>query len=134
MFDDYILMIPREVFLRGDPGTKQQDITALCCVLEVGLDEETWAILERLQREFGNLSCESESCILSTDEIVERNILAMSGQDQILQEFFETKGVYSAHMLPTDPAVSVRRGPVHPCLNYDVYLDHYDVLKAPKGW
>lgn len=133
-FDDYILTIPPEVFLRADPESTQPTITALCCVLEIGLDEETWAILARLQRDFGNLSCESESYILTIADMTERNILAMSGYDQILQEFFEVKEVMRGRALPADHGVSVRRASLHPRFSYGEYLKHYSVARKPEGW
>lgn len=133
-FDDYIVTVPHEVFLRGDPETKQTTMIALVCVLDVGLDEETWTILARLQREFGNISCESESHILSIDNMIENNILAMSGQDKTLQEFFESKVIMRERVLPTDPVVSVRRASVHPRFSYWEYLKHYSVTRKPEGW
>lgn len=133
-FDDYIITIPREVFLRADSETKQTTITALTCVFEIGLDEEIWRILARLQQDFDNLSCESESHILSVDGMIEKNIIAMSGQDQILQEFFEAKGVTRGRTLPRDTAITVQRAVVYPRSSYKEYVKYYTILKKPEGW
>lgn len=133
-FDDYVVTIPRDVFLRGDPETKQTDMTALLSIVDVGLDEQTWRKLARLQRELGNLSCESETHVLSVGDIVHRDILAMSGYDQILQEFFEVRGCSEGHTLPRDNAVTVKRAPLHPRLTYKEYLKHYSVTRKPEGW
>ena len=133
-FGDYISTIPREVFLRGDTTSRQTAIVSLFCVFDVGLNEEMWAMLARLGRDFGNLSCESESRILSVDDIIEKNIIAMAGYDYILQDFFECKGVMRQRVLPMDPAVKVRRASVYPRRSYKSYLRHYFVTKKPEGW
>lgn len=132
-FGDYILTIPREVFLKADPQSLQTSQVALLSVFEAGLDEANWEKLVELQQGFGNLSCESESCILAIDEIIRRTIFGQAGQDQILQRFFEQKGIAQGRRIPMKSGVIVE--PVGSCLgDYGNYLERFDVERRPIGW
>lgn len=132
-FSDYIYIVPREVFLRADPQSPQTTQVNISSVFTVGLNETDWGNLVELQGRFGNLSCESESHILAMDEIIARNILGMSGQDQILQQFFENKGVARGRLIPMHPGVTVELAGNY-LENYHRYLEKFDVERRPRGW
>ncbi len=129
LFDDYIVVVPRHVFLRGDPQSIQDDMVILLCVFEVPLAEDVWALLVRLQDDFGNLSCESESRILFMEEMVACNVAAVAGHDVALQQFFEAKGISGGCAVPIDEDIVVRRAPMHPLPFYKDYLRYYDIAQ-----
>lgn len=128
-FDDYIVTIPREVFLRGDSESGQEDMRILFCAFEASLTEDVWNILLRLERDFGNICCESESWIVSAEELAKRQIPAIAGHDVVLRQFFESRGVHAGIAIPVDEMVGVERAPVHPLFSYEDYMRHYEVVK-----
>jgi hypothetical protein len=132
-FNDCILTIPRDVFTEADPQSTQTTQVALLSVFEAGLDETAWSKLAELQQRFGNVSCESESQILTMDEIVKKGIFGLSGQDRILQQFFEDKGVTKGRRIPMKPGIIVE--PIYFYLGgYRNYLYRYDIERRPTGW
>ncbi|MFA6354567.1 MAG: hypothetical protein WCX12_02710 [Candidatus Paceibacterota bacterium] len=65
----------------------------------IPLKEKDWAILENLQKKFGNLSEESQTVIISIDDILKNKIQIIWGHDHILKKFFLKNKINSANRL-----------------------------------
>ena len=129
-FGDYLTEIPKSVLDAADPENKRNGFTVLVSYYRVGLSDEDWTKLERLQRKFGNLSNESISVILSLAEIVEKGIKCAFAHDIALRDFFRSRDCKGADGLPIYDGTHAER--VHdPLGSYAEYLERYDVAKTP---
>ncbi len=132
-FGDYVLTIPAEVFLAADPASQQTTQVALCSVFEAGLDETAWPKLAELQETFGNISCESETAILTLDKIVREGITGTSGLDRVLRDFFyeaedDRSGEFPLHPGPTVEWVG------SPKESYRDYFGRYEIERIPANF
>lgn len=91
--------VSKEALDAADLANKKDGFTVANSYFTAGLDDETWAKLERLQKKFGNLSNESVSVITSLDEIINTGTKCAFGHDSGLKFFFEEKG-YSVYGFP----------------------------------
>ncbi len=130
-FGSYLNTVTREAILTADPTSTRDGFTTLSCYFEVGLDEENWEKLTYLQEKYSNLSNESESTILSLEEIIEQNLSGAFCHEQVLRDFFLSKGLTDAHNMRIIPdQTSVYVDP--PLATYTEYLEIYDIAKMPK--
>lgn len=105
-FGDFLDTVTKEAMDSADPANKREGFTVLSSYFTVGLDEDAWAKLVRLQTKFGNLSNESVTLITSLKKIVESGTKTAFGHDGPLQAFFASHGLPLAAQLPMVPGTS----------------------------
>jgi len=127
---DFINTIPRAVLDGADPENRRDGFSVLISYFMVGLSDDTWKVLKKLQNKFGNISAESVSVMTSLDEIVNNGTNTAFGHDQVLQRFFLSHGLKKAKRLPIVEGIeSVPIG--MPRANYADYLKEIDILRKP---
>lgn len=132
-FADYVLKIPDWVFKEADPQSPQTTQTAICSVFSVGLPEDVWEKLRYLQKIFGNVSCESESAVMTVDEIIANGLRGQSGQDLILRNFLRQKDIRRWQDIP------IHKGPIVAkmdtmCSSYQEYISRYAIERIPVNF
>ena len=108
-FQDYLFEIPRNVFLKANPGYTKGDGRELATIIEVPLPDEMWALLVELQERYGNLSNESDSCIITLEEAVRGRLRLSWMVAYILRDFWASKGIALAEQTPLHEGVLSRR-------------------------
>jgi hypothetical protein len=126
---DNIQRVPRIVFDRADAANQRGDMVSLNSFYAVPLEDDEWETLERLQREFGNLSNESISLVTTLSEIVERRTPFSWGYDQIVREFFLLHGFVEANEMYLVPDITVER--IDPVGTYADILTRFEVARRP---
>ena len=127
--------------LSADPNNTVGDHRSLCSVFAVGLPNDLWIKLERLQKKFGNLSNESITVVTTLSEIVQTGWQTAWGQDRVLQDFFLNKInrkpkpiprlVCEVENFPIMDSITMTRQAEGGFSSYDQYLARYEVLKRP---
>lgn len=132
-FADYVLKIPGWVFKEADPQSQQTTQTALCSVFSVRLPEDAWEELRHLQETFTNVSCESESAVMTVDEIIARGIKGQSGQDRIRRDFLQQKGIRRWREIPLHQGPTVKQMDTT-CDSYRKYVSRYAIERIPVNF
>ncbi|MBI2640209.1 MAG: hypothetical protein HYW90_04980 [Candidatus Sungbacteria bacterium] len=133
-FGDFLLVIPPSVFKTADPDSKREIWVSIASYWTVGLSDEEWETLTKLQRMYGNLCNEGTSTITSLDRVLEFGKPLFSwGSDRVMKEFWVNKGMGAALYVPFLPGIGVYRLRSEPLGSYREYLDYYDVFHKPPG-
>lgn len=129
-FGDYIVHVSRQTLDAADPGNSREGFTYLTSYFMVGLSEDNWSRIERLQKKFGNLSNESISMITSLTEIVVSQTACAYGHEHGLGDFFIEIAKVADQPLPILSGTSgLRIG--SPCDSYTQYLQQFEVARKP---
>lgn len=128
-FGDYYIRTPERLIQTLQPEYLGGDLTALFSIFTVGLEDDEWDRLAHLQAKFGNLSNESQSVIISIDQVLAGSIAFASGYDQIARDFWISQGFPAAAGIPIQEIEVVRIGDL--LASYVDYLARYDVLNRP---
>ncbi len=111
-------------------NNQDKKFTHLISYRFVPIKNKDWEILENLQNKFGNLSEESQTIIVSVNDIIKNHLHFIWGHDQVLKKFFLKNKIRSANKLPA--LKNIQSKAVGKSLNsYTAYRKRYIVLKTP---
>jgi len=127
-FMDALVTIPKTLFDSADPENKRGDTTLLISYFLVGLSGEDWDKLVRLQEKYGNLSNESETRIVTVDEMCQQSMKVSWGHDRALGHFLLMKGIEKR--IPTFDGIScqLRKS----LSSYNEYKETYEIARQPQ--
>jgi hypothetical protein len=127
----YLCKIGKEALGMDSSGSAYDEFLVLSSYWRVPLDDGLWELLESLQRKFGNLSCESQTCVTSLDEILSSGARVAFGHDEALREFFASIGLPRGRsILPTPGIRSVFAG--WNSKTYEECLRRCDIAQRPR--
>lgn len=128
----HIVTVPEKLFRLEESNYSRGDIKTLVSYYTIGLSEEAWTTIERLQAKFGNLSNESTTLITSLEKIVDTGFQISWGHDQALRRFFLENGLNLAEKMRMVPGIStVYIGT--PANSYKSYTERYRFKITPFG-
>jgi len=111
---------------------QDRKFTHLISYYFVPIKNKDWEILENLQNKFGNLSEESQTIIVSVNNIIKNHLQFIWGHDQVLKQFFLKNKIKSASKLSI--LKNIQSKAAGRSLNsYTAYRKRYNVFKTPFG-
>lgn len=130
-FGDYLITIPKAVIDRGNPQNTNPGYKPIYSYYLVPLSDSEWNILLKLQKKFGNLSCESITVVTSLHEIMRSKLKFAFGHDVAIRDFYIQQGFREARdSFPLFEGISTEYIGM-PHQTYEEYLERYDVLRKP---
>ncbi len=122
----------REAMQAADSASTREGFSTLCFYYAIFVSGDLWEELERLQREYGNLSNESVTLMTTLAEIDRAERRCCFGHDNGLMDYNEMYGSFGG-TLPTVPGVTSERlvGFLGGNETYEAILREFTVAKRP---
>lgn len=127
-FMDALITVPKTLFDSADPENKRGDTTFLVSYFTIPVEWPEWSELNRLQNKYGNLSNESETLMITFDEICRDKTKVSWGHDCALDAFCR-KYVAKAGIPLLEGIQWQDMGA--PLSSYDEYKEKYEIVKQP---